>query len=87
MSKSKAKEHAEILTLLEADWRTTWHTINQLYLFRSFPMTDDKASVIMPDGATIDLAQLLVTIGYFEAMLRTMEDRLIDLEAPGWSAK
>jgi hypothetical protein len=87
MNKKQAKEHAEIITLLEADWRTTWHTINQLYLFRSFPMTDDKASVIMPDDKTIDLAQLLVTIAYFEDMLRTMEDRLIDLEAPGWSAR
>jgi hypothetical protein len=87
MSKSKAKEHAEIITLLEADWRTTWHTLNQLYLLKSFPATDDDASVIMPDGSTIDLAQLRVTIAYFESMLRTMEDRLIDLEAPGWSAR
>jgi hypothetical protein len=86
MSKSKANEHAEIITLLEADWRTVWLTTNQLYIFRSFPMTDDKASVIMPDGETIDLAQLLVIIAYFEDMLRTMENRLIDLEAPGWSA-
>jgi hypothetical protein len=87
MSKSKAKEHAEIITLLEADWRTTWLTINQLYVLVGCFAPDDKASVIMPDGSTIDLAQLRVTIAYFEAMLRTMEDRLIDLEAPGWSAR
>jgi hypothetical protein len=87
MRKSKAKEHAEIITLLEADWRTTWLTLNQLYLIRGFPATDDKASVILPDGEEINLAQLLVTIAYFESMLRTTENRLIDLEAPGWSAK
>jgi hypothetical protein len=87
MNKKQAKEHAEIISLLEADWRTTWLTINQLYLIRSFPAMDDKTSLIMPDGETIDLAQLLVTIAYFEAMLRGMEDRLIDLKAPGWSAR